>query len=195
MTAVTKKIVTIALPAVMLPVFATTALAADKLEIDGVHSSVVFRVMHMGITPFYGRFNDISGTVDFNREAPKESKFSVIIKTDSVDTNNKGRDQHLKSPDFFNAAEFPELKFVSKSVEVIEENKLKVTGELTLHGKTREIAVTIDKTGEGAGPQGDYRVGFESRFTIKQSEFGMGEAASGRDDEVNIMIGLETIRK
>lgn len=172
---------------------AAPVAAASTWEIDGVHSSVVFKVRHMGVAPFFGRFNQISGSVVVNDEKPAESKVELTIPTDSIDSNNAGRDKHLKSPDFFNAEEFPEIKFVSKTVSKDGKN-WKVDGELSLHGVTKPVSVKVEQVGTGETRMGK-RTGFDVAFTIKRSDFGMNGMLDGIGDEVQVMAGIECVAK
>ncbi len=93
------------------------AAQADTFKIDPVDSSVVFSVMSLGVNDFHGRFNDVSGTVVLDEADPSKSSIDFTIPIESVDTKNGKRDQHLKSPDFFNAKQFPVMTFKSKKVE------------------------------------------------------------------------------
>ena len=112
------------------------AAQADTFKIDPVESSVVFSVMTLGLSNFHGRFNDISGTVVLDKADPSKSSFDITIPVESVDTKNEKRDQHLKSPDFFNAKQFPVMTFKSKKVEG-SGNSFTVTGDFSLHGVTQ----------------------------------------------------------
>ena len=143
---------------------------ADTYKIDPAESSNVFSINNL-VTNFYGRFNDISGKVVFDAD-PSKSSIEVSIPVESIDTNNEKRDQHLKSPDFFNAKQFPMIVFKSKSVEGSGDT-YKATGELTLHGVTKPLTMEIKR---GKMPRewgGEIRGGGETRFTIKRSDFGM----------------------
>jgi polyisoprenoid-binding protein YceI len=168
---------------------------SESFEIDSVHSSVVFKIQHMGIANFYGRFNDISGTYSIDAANPASSNFDIHVKTDSVDTKNAKRDGHLKSPDFFNAAEFPEIAFKSTKVSG-EGNNLKVTGDLTLHGVTKPATVNLALFPAKQTPQG-YKSGFETTFTIKRTDFDMDTyvAEGGLGDEVQITVAGEGLKR
>lgn len=172
---------------------ASTAFA-QKLSIDSGHSSVLFRVMHKNAAPFYGRFNKVSGSFTI-ADNPTESSFDVSIKADSVDTNNKKRDAHLKSPDFFNAREFPTLSFKSTSVKPGKEGRLNVTGDLTCHGVTKSITVDMEITGSTTSPGGDISKGVEAIFTIKRSEYGIEYGLGALGDEVRIIVALEGVKQ
>ena len=168
----------------------------ETYKVDGVHSSIIFRIDHMGIAPFYGAFTDVSGTYQYDPDHPERSSFNIVVKTDSVDTRNENRDNHLKSPDFFNAVEYPEITFKSTKVLPAGKNKLKVTGDLTLHGQTQPVEVDMTLVGRSETKQG-FKSGFDVTFAFKRSDFGMDTyvAEGGLGDEVKLMIGLEGARQ
>ncbi len=167
--------------------------AADTFKIDPVESSVVFSVTY-GVSNFYGRFNDVSGTVVFDKADPSKSSLELTIPVESVDTHNEKRDQHLKSPDFFNAKQFPVMTFKSKKVESSGDT-YNVTGEFTLHGVTKPLTLEIKKGGEGKGMEGEIRGGGETHFTIKRSDYGMKFMQGPVGDEINIVVSLEGIKQ
>ena len=152
---------------------ATDARAQETYQADPVHSSVVFRVKHMNTSYFWGRFNDLSGTFSLDSADPAKSKLQFQVKAASVDTGNAKRDQHLKSPDFFNAAENPKLTFKSKEVKAGSAGKWSVTGDLTIHGVTKPLTCDVEMVGTADSPQMGARAGFETTFTIKREDFGM----------------------
>ena len=167
--------------------------AADTFKIDPVHSSVVFSVTYLG-TNFYGRFNDVKGTVVFDKADPSKSSVELTIPVESVDTHNEKRDQVLKSPDFFNAKQFPVMTFKSKQVESSGDT-YKVTGDFTLHGVTKPLTLEIKKGGEGKGVEGEIRSGGETHFTIKRSDYGMNFMQGPVGDEINIVVSLNGIKQ
>lgn len=171
-----------------------SASAADTFKVDAVHSFVLFSVQHLGIANTYGRFNDISGTVVFDRENPSKSSVELSVPVQSLDTNNSIRDKSLKSPDFFDAKQFPTMTFKSTRVEGSGDT-LKVSGNLTLHGVTKPVTVDFKKGGEGKGVFGEMRGGGETRFTIRRSDFGMNFEQGEVGDEVDIILSLEGIKK
>lgn len=175
--------------------FATPALALDTYELDPVHSHANFKIMHLNIANQYGRFNDIKGTVWFDAKTPANSKVEVTIDASSVDTKADKRDEHLRSPDFFDAKQFPTLSFKSTKVEAAGKDSYKVTGNFTMHGVTKPVSFTFKKTGEGKDPWGNYRMGGETTFTIKRSQFGMNFMNPGLGDEVTIMLSFEGVKK
>ena len=170
------------------------AAQADTFKIDPVESSVVFSVTHLGISNFYGRFNDIKGTVVLDKADPSKSSFDLTIPVESVDTKNEKRDQQLKSPDFFNAKQFPVMTFKSKKVEG-SGDWFVVTGDFTLHGVTKPLTLEVKKIGEGKGMKGEIRAGGEGRFTIKRSDHGMSFMQEVVGDEINIVVSLEGIKQ
>jgi polyisoprenoid-binding protein YceI len=174
--------------------FGMAAHAADTFKIDPVESSVVFSVMDLGVNNFYGRFNDISGTVVLDKADPSKSSFDLTIPVESVDTKNEKRDQHLKSPDFFNAKQFPVMTFKSKKVEG-SGDEFTVTGDFTLHGVTKPLTLEVKKIGEGKGMKGEMRAGGEARFTIKRSDHGMDFMQGPLGDEINIIVSLQGIKQ
>src|SRR6202045_1863493 len=171
-----------------------SANAADTFKLDPVHSFVLFSVQHLGIANTYGRFNDISGTVVFDKDNPSKSSVEVSVPVESLDTNNAKRDQSLKSPDYFNAKQFQTITFKSTKVEGSGDT-LKVSGDLTIRGMTKPLTVDFKKGGEGKGVFGEMRGGGETRFTIKRSDFGMNFQLGEVGDEVTIILSLEGVKK
>ncbi len=178
----------------LLLVFSFQAVAAETYKVDPVHSMTVFRIKHL-VSYSYGRFNDLSGTFNIDTETPAKSSVELEVKIESVDTFNEKRDQHLKSPDFFNAKQFPVITFKSKAVKKINEDTYEVTGDLSLHGVTRPLTLKVQQTGAGKDPWGGYRIGFETTFTLKRSEFGITFMPDVVGDEVRMTVSIEGIRQ
>ena len=179
----------------LLVIFSSLAFAAETYKIDPAHTSIVFRVKHLGVSYVYGRFNGPTGSFVFDESSPSNSTIEVQAETKNVDTALEKRDTHLKSPDFFNAGEHPLVSFKSKSVKKLSENTYEVSGDLTLLGKTRSIKVEANATGAGKDPWGGFRRGFETSFSINRSEFGMDFMIGGVSDEVNLTVSVEGIRE
>jgi polyisoprenoid-binding protein YceI len=162
--------------------------------IDGVHSKALFRVQHLGAGRFWGRFNDVSGKVMFDRGV--EIRMDVAIRTESVDSGNKDLDKHLMSPDFFNAKEpsCATMSFKSTGCSMGDKGIYMVTGDLTIHGVTKQVTVPVEFTGAADMGRGA-RAGFETTFTIKRSEYGMnwGVEKGMLGDEVRITVALEGV--
>lgn len=169
---------------------------SDSYLIDEVHSSAIFRIKHAGASYFYGRFNQVEGEFTHSPDSPDQISFNVNIRADNVDTNNSKRNAHLKSADFFNAMEFPNITFKSTKVKKLDGNNYEVTGDLSLHGVTKPLTTKIEFVGEGEA-MGKHRAGWDTTFTIKRSEFGMTKYLDDGSlgDEVKLMVGLEGIRK
>ena len=178
----------------LVSAFVLSANAADTFKVDPVHSFVLFSVQHLGIANTYGRFNDISGTVVFDKDNPSKSSVELSVPIESLDTHNSLRDRSLKSPDFFNAKQFPTMTFKSTQVEGSGDT-LKVSGDLTIRGVTKPLTVDFKKGGEGKGVFGEMRGGGETRFTIKRSDFGMNFQQGAVGDEVSIILSLEGVKK
>ncbi len=174
------------------------AATGASFVIDGGHSSVVFKIKHLGVGDFYGRFNDISGEFVWNEADPTASRVNVTVTADSVDSGNEQRDNHLRSPDFFNAREHQNITFVSKNLKALGNDEFEMTGDLTLHGVTKTISATLVWNGAGdRGSRFGYRGGVSATFTIKRTDFGMDTYVEGGmlGDEVTLLVGLEGQRK
>lgn len=164
-------------------------------KIDPAHSMAYFEVGHAGgISRFMGRFKDISGDVVV--DAPEKSKVKVAIKVDSIDANHEGLEKHLKSPDFFNAVQFPLMTFDSTAVKLASSGEGTLTGNLTLHGVSKPVTFKLKQIGAGAGPRGDTRVGYVAKSTIKRSDFGMSYGIpKAATDEVELNINIEAVKQ
>jgi polyisoprenoid-binding protein YceI len=170
---------------------------ATVYQIDKVHSTAVFRVKHLNVAYFYGRFNEITGSIAWDETDPAAGRIDVTINTESVDTANEGRNGHLRSPDFFNTKEYPAATFVSKSIERKSGSTYAVTGDLTLHGVTKTITADIEHTGSAPHPRGGQLLGLEAVFTIRRSDFNMnyGIENGALGDEVKLFVGLEALHR
>jgi polyisoprenoid-binding protein YceI len=142
--------------------------------IDAAHSSATFGVRHMMVATVRGQFNAMSGAVEVVGNDPTTAKVNVTIDAASIDTRDAKRDEHLKSADFFDVAKFPTLTFVSKKVERAAEGKLRMVGDLTIHGVTREVAFDVQgPSPEVKDPWGNTRVGLVATTSINRKEFGL----------------------
>jgi polyisoprenoid-binding protein YceI len=155
---------------------------------------VLFRVKHFGVGHIYGRCNDISGTFTLDDKDAAACSFAMQVKTPSVDTGNPKRDQHLKSPDFFNAKQFPAITFKSTQVKQADAQNYEITGDLTLLGVTKPVQVRLQRIGTGSTPAG-YRAGFEATLNVNRSEFGMKFMPDAIGDEVRVTVAVEGVRK
>ncbi len=180
-------------------VFCCTAtplvLAADTYKIDPVHSTVVFRVKHLNISYFQGRFNSPTGTLRFDAADDNQNYVACAVNAGEVDTANADRDKHLRSPDFFDTDKFKTIEFRSKQFKRTGADTFEITGDLTLHGVTRPLTLQAVKTGQGKGMRGEERIGFTGAFTIQRSRFGMDFLLNGVGDTVELTVALEAIRE
>lgn len=197
-------IVVVALSSAPSSVQTPSQPAQDAWTVDPNHSSVVFKIKHAGASWFYGMFNAISGSFTLSAEPEADNKIDLLIDVGSIDTRDKKRDQHLMSPDFFDAKQFPDITFKSTSVTPIvakardgaqgsTDQAYEVAGDLTLRGVTKSVTVLVEKTGEGEFY--GKRVGYEVTFNIKRSDFGMDFGISQKmlGDEVILMVAVEGV--
>jgi polyisoprenoid-binding protein YceI len=140
--------------------------------VDPAHSSVEFRVKHMMVSTVRGRFGEFAGTIE---AAPDyhQSKVQGTVQAASIDTNEPRRDDHLRSPDFFDVEHHPEITFASTRIDHVEKGDYRVDGALTMHGETHSVRFDVTVHGVTKDPQGQDRVGLEARGTLSRSEFGL----------------------
>lgn len=176
--------------------FFAAAAAATTYEIDPVHSTLVFRAKRMGVVYVYGAFRDIAGTIEVPGDDLTKGRVSITVETASIDTGNERRDDHLRSPDFLNSAEIPLMSFESTEVKATGEGTLEVTGRLSLHGVTQEVTIPVEQVGAGKDPRsGAGLIGFDGRFTLKRSDFGMSFMQGPISDEIDIQIAIHGVAK
>ena len=168
------------------------APAAETYKVDAVHSSVVFRVKHLGVSYFFGVFDKVDGSFTLDPADPAKGQFQIEIQAGSVDTRNPQRDQHIKSNAFLNAQQFPKITFKSTSVSSAGKDAYEVKGDLTLHGVTKPVTVKVQQTGTGKGMRpGSTLAGVYADVTIKRSDFGMKQMIPMISDDITLMVGLE----
>ncbi len=171
-----------------------TAAPADY-TLDPSHTSVVFVINHLGFSNVYGRFDEVAGTLRFDPEALAAASVTATIKTGSLDTNHAKREEHLKSPDFFNAAAFPEMTFTSTGIEKTGDRTGKVTGTLTLLGVSKPVVLDVTFNKAGVSPiTKKETAGFSARGSLKRSDFGMTTFLPAIADRVDIMIETEAVK-
>ena len=172
-------------PAMLALVISAPSFSADY-KIDPAHSSIQFKINHLGFTDTVGRFNSFEGMFS---DTKGQEKAEITIHADSIDTNHKERDKHLRSPDFFNVKEHPTLVFEAKDI-----SSNKVDGVLTMNGQTKPITLEGLEFGEGEDPWGGYRKGFTGTTIIKRSEWGISYFLPSVGDEVEIELNIEAIK-
>lgn len=161
-----------------------------KWIIDPDHSVAAFAIRHMMIANVRGQFNKINGTIFFDEEDQSRSSVEIVIDVSSVVTGIKKRDDHLRSPDFFDAEGYPHITFKSRNVERVNSTVCRITGDLMLHGVTREIILDAGYAGPVKSPfGGEITMGFTVVGTLNRDDFGMrwNEAMDGG----GVMIGKE----
>ena len=161
------------------------AAATEQYQVDPIHSVIIFRIKHMDVGMFYGRFNGPQGSFTYDERDPGKSSFQMSVKAQDFDSGNMKRDQHVRGPDFLNAKEFPTISFKSTSVKSAGDNKLEVQGTLTMHGQTKPVTATLEKIGSNAS-----RVGFEGTLDIKRSDFGV-TGVQGLSDEMRLIVAFQ----
>ena len=170
--------------------------------IDPSHSTAGFKVRHLMVSNVRGEFSGVSGTVVFDAENPANSKVEAAIDATTIQTRDNQRDQHLKSADFFDVEKFPKITFVSKKVVAAGEGEWKVTGDLSIHGVTREAVLDVEgPTPEVKDPWGNIKIGASATTKLDRRDFGlvfnMALEAGGVmvGDEVAIQLELELARQ
>ena len=176
------------------------AWAADQYAIDEVHTTVGFSVPHLVISRVHGNFRQLSGAIVYDETDVTKSSVNVTIKASSIDTGNEKRDQHLRSPDFFDAEKYPELTFKSGRIERQGDGYLCV-GTLSLHGVSKEIHIPFTITGKVRDPWGKTRIAIEASLTLNPQDYGVswnktmetGGVLVG--DEIKIELNVEAIQQ
>lgn len=163
-------------------------------KIDPNHTAAQFSVRHMGISTVRGAFTKVSGTVDYDPTNLSKTSIDATIEATSVDTRVEMRDNDLRSANWFDVAKFPTLTFKSKSVQLAGEGKLKITGDLTIHGVTKEVVLDVDgPSAPVTDPRGTSHVGASATTKIQRTEFGVGTNPMVGDD-ITITIDTELVR-
>lgn len=176
--------------ALFMPTFAN---AADyKIDTDGAHASINFKVSHLGYSFIQGRFNKFDGQFSFDENNIEASKVTVNVDTRSLDSNHAERDKHIKSADFINAGKFSEAKFVSQKVTRKADGSLAINGNLTLHGITKPITIDANFIGAGEDPWGGYRAGFQGSTRLQLVDFGI--QVMGPASYVDMELNVEGVR-
>lgn len=177
------------------PPRAARPAADEHFKVDAVHSSIGFRIEHLHVAYFYGRFNDVVGTFAFDEANPARTVLDIHVRAASIDTHNGWRDHDLKSAQFFDVGKFKEITFRSTGATRLDEHRYGIAGDLTLHGITRPLAVTVTRTGTGPGMHGEQRSGFETFFEIKRSDFDMNAMPDLLGDDVKLTVSIEGVQE
>jgi polyisoprenoid-binding protein YceI len=167
-------------------------------QIDPSHSSVEFSVRHMMISTVRGRFHEFSGTVEGDEANPNLASIAVSIVANSIDTRDAKRDEHLRSPDFLNIAEYPEVTFTSTSIEKLGDDNAKMHGNLTIRGVTRPVTLDVTYNGTAKAPWGTVSAGFSASTKVSRKDWGLtwnmaletGGVVVGDDVKIDIEVEL-----
>jgi polyisoprenoid-binding protein YceI len=167
--------------------------------IDPAHSVADFKVRHLMVSNVRGEFSGVSGTVQFDRENPANTKIEATIDVNTIQTRDAQRDAHLKSADFFDVEKYPSITFVSKKVAKNGVDDYKVTGDLTLHGVTKEVVLDVeDVSPETKDPWGNVKAGASAKTKINRKDFGLvwnvgletGGVLVGEDVQIHLDLEL-----
>lgn len=158
----------------LLFIFLISSLfAGDVFQLDPAHSSINFYVKHMVISTVPGEFKDFTANIEFDRDDPTQMKAEVVIDAASINTDNPKRDRHLKSKDFLDVANYPQITFRSKKVEKKGDDEYVMIGDLTIRDVTREVKLPFRVNGVITDPRGDTRVGMEGEMVLNRQDFGV----------------------
>ena len=155
-------------------------------NVDPAHSRVGFAVKHLGIATVRGQFGEFEGTIEFGDDLSSARAYGTV-KAASIDTGDPKRDEHLRSPEFFGADEYPEITFESSRIEATGDSELTVAGTLTVRGVAQEIELEVEINGTETDPWGNERVGLEATGQISRSDYGMKFDAAGGGG--NLVVG------
>jgi len=178
--------------------FATAAFAqGSEWQIDPGHTTVGFSVRHMGISNVHGRFGKVSGSATVDDSDLTKSTVNASIDIASIDTGNQNRDNDLRSPNYFDAAQFPTMTFKSKSVTKNGDGKLKVVGDLTIKGVTKEVTLDVDGPSAPVKMGPNQRRGLSASTSINRKDFGVGAKTPSAvvGEEIKIQIDAELTQK
>ncbi len=174
---------------------ATAAAQAGNWQIDPYHSTAQFAVRHLGVSTVRGAFTKVTGSAKWDPSEPSKTSLDATIDASSVDTRVEMRDKDLRSPNFLDAEKYPTITFHSKQVKSAGSGKLQISGDLTLHGVTKEVVLDVD--GPSApidDPMGNRRIGASATTKLSRKDFGVNGGAAVVGDELSITIDVELIQ-
>lgn len=178
-----------------LAMAATAAAQAGTWQVDPNHSTAQFAVRHLGVSTVRGAFQKVSGTATYDSADPSKTTLNATIDASSVDTRVQMRDNDLRSPNFLDVQKYPTITFQSKSAKAAGSGKLQITGDLTIHGVTKEVVLDVE--GPSApikDPWGNQRIGASASVKINRQDFGVKGAPGVVGDEISITIDTELIQ-
>jgi polyisoprenoid-binding protein YceI len=167
----------------------------ETWQIDPNHSAAQFAVKHMGISTVRGAFSKLSGTVQYDPNDPSKTTIDVTIDANSIDTRVEARDKDLRSPRFFDVEKYPTITFKSKHAESAGKGKMKITGDLTIKGVTKEVVLDVDgPNGPIKDPRGSEHMGASATTQINRQDFGVSTMPGGIGNDVQITIDVEMVK-
>ena len=169
--------------------------AEYKVDVEGAHAFIDFKIKHLGYSWLLGRFNSFDGDFSYDAKTPNDAKIALEIDVKSIDSNHAERDKHLRGKDFLDVKSFPKASFVSKSITFSDDKNAVVTGDFTLKGVTKTITFDVEKIGEGKDPWGGYRAGFSGTTTLKLADYNVTYNLGPASTHVEIGLHIEGIRK
>ena len=177
-------------------VFISSAFAQlETWKIDPAHSAAQFSVRHLGISTVRGEFKKVSGSANYDPTDPAKTSIEATIDATTIDTRVDKRDNDLRGPEFFDVQKYPTITFKSKRTEAAGTGKLKITGDLTIHGVTREVVLDVDgPTPPIKDPKGNSHMGASATTKINRKDFGVSGAPTVAGEEVSITIDVELIK-
>lgn len=178
----------------MLAVSMSVNAKSQSYTIDPGHTYPHFKISHLGFSTMIGRFNSSSGKLTMDK-AKGTGSVEIVVDVNSIDTAHAKRDKHLKSPDFFNAAEFPKMTFKSTSVKINKDNSAVAKGNLTIMGISKPLTLKVKSINCGVHPFNKKQVcGFDAMGSFKRSSYGMKYGLPGIGDDVTLMIEAEATK-
>ncbi len=178
-----------------LAMAATAAAQTGTWQIDPMHSAAQFSVRHLGVSTVRGAFTKVSGSAKFDPTDPAKTSLDATIEATSVDTRVEMRDNDLRSPNFLEVQKYPTITFHSKQVKGAGAGKLQITGDLTIHGVTKEVVLDVDgPSAPMKDPWGNQRIGASAATKINRKDFGVNGASGVVGDEITITIDAELIQ-
>ncbi len=186
-------------PVLLAGLLSLPVQAAEHYVIDTAkhHAFITFKIKHLGYSWVLGRFDEFSGSFDFDANNPSENKVDISIDMTSIDTNHAERDKHLRSDDFFDVENFPKATFTTTSFTDKGDGKATLKGTLTLHGVKKTVSIDVDQVGTGPDPWGGYRRGFEGTTTLHLSDYNLKKAKilGPAGENVELYLSIEGIRQ
>lgn len=179
-----------------IALFSGVSLASNyQIDTKDTHAFIQFRIQHLGYSWLWGRFNRFEGSFSYDPRRPEAARAEVVVDMKSIDTNHAERDKHLRSEDYLDVERYPRARFVAQGYQPTGKGKGELKGELTLHGQTRPLVLTVTKVGEGPDPWGGYRAGFEARARLRLKDFGMDFNLGSAAETMELIISVEGVRE